>query len=803
MKSNKTFTKPVPSFGGFVSLSAFCCLFILIATSWSLPVGSAFSSDESPIVKGQGVSSKTSAPSEVQSSGKYMDQGVLSLNRGAFDDAITNFEAALRLYEQGENKKKRCKALIMLSQASHLTGQYKKALQSLEKALTLARELNDGHQIAAILGSIGNVHIGLGDSGLAFKYLNQGLIIARDSGYSDVTAAILNNLGNLYLSQNKYNEALEAYQESALQAEKVKNTSLAAMAIVNGATAALRVGKYIDARSQLDRAVVQLRSLEDSYSKAYSLINAGLMYSDLRVHLPDQNQLLVKQAYAVLNEALNVAQRINDQRTVSYAYGYLGKLYEDERQFQEALELTRRAVFAAQQKNITEALYRWQWQSGRILGRLGKIDEAIVSYRNSVHDLQAIREEMSSCYANPESSYRKTASVVCFELVNLLLQRASTLQKGETIEPYLVEARETLEALKIFELREYFKDDCIDAARVVEKKLDVVSEKAVVIYPILLSDRVELLVSFSGRLKRFTLPVGVDALTKETREFRRKLEKRTTGEFLPHAQRLYDWIIRPLEKDLDVVKPDTLVFVPDGPLRTIPMAALHDGNQFLINRYPIAITPSLNLADPRPINRQNTKCLSMGLTEPVQGYPALPYVSSELKAIQELYGGELLLNEGFRVSSMERELKKEPFGIVHIASHGNFGGDVDKTFILAFDGKFTMDRFGEYVGLFRFRDDPLDLLTLSACETAAGDDKAALGLAGVAVRAGARSALATLWHVNDPASYELIVEFYRQLRNPSISRAAALQAAQLKMLNDLRYDHPSYWAPFLLINNWL
>jgi CHAT domain-containing protein len=295
----------------------------------------------------------------------------------------------------------------------------------------------------------------------------------------------------------------------------------------------------------------------------------------------------------------------------------------------------------------------------------------------------------------------------------------------------------------------------------------------------------------------------MDALGKEAAAFRRKLEKRTTWEFMPHARKLYDWIIRPLEKDLEATKPDTLVFVPDGPLRMIPMTALHDGRQFLINRYPIAITPSLNLADPKPMKRENAKVLAMGLTEPVQGFPGLPYVSSELKAIQTLYGGQFLLNEQFRVSAMEKELKKEPFGIVHIASHGSFGGTVDKTFILAFDERFSMERFGEYVGLFRFRDEPLELLTLSACETAAGDEKAALGLAGVAVRAGARSAVATLWHVNDPASYELIVEFYKQLQKPSVSRAAALQAAQLKMMNDLRYDHPGYWAPFLLINNWL
>jgi len=251
------------------------------------------------------------------------------------------------------------------------------------------------------------------------------------------------------------------------------------------------------------------------------------------------------------------------------------------------------------------------------------------------------------------------------------------------------------------------------------------------------------------------------------------------------------------------MKLDTLVFVPDGPLRTIPMAALHDGNQFLINRYPIAITPSLNLTDPRPLKREGAKVLLLGLTQAVQGFSGLPYVADELKSIRELYGGELLLNDEFRLARVEDELKKEPFSIVHIASHGQFGADVGDTFILSFDEKFTMDRLSQYVGLFKFREEPLDMLALSACETAAGDDRAALGLAGVAVRAGARSALATLWHINDPASYELVMEFYRQLRNPSISRAAALQAAQLKLLNDLRYDHPGYWAPFLLINNWL
>jgi CHAT domain-containing protein len=246
-----------------------------------------------------------------------------------------------------------------------------------------------------------------------------------------------------------------------------------------------------------------------------------------------------------------------------------------------------------------------------------------------------------------------------------------------------------------------------------------------------------------------------------------------------------------------------LVFVPDGVLRTIPLAALHDGQHFLITKYAMATTPSLSLTDPRPIQRNKIKVLAVGLTESVQGFPPLPNVSIELQAIEKLYRTDLLLNRMFVVSRMEQELQDEQLNIVHIASHGRFSRDTEKSFILAFDRKLTMDQLAQLVGLFRFRDTPLELLTLSACETAVGDDRAALGLAGIAIKAGARSALATLWHIDDPASSLLIAEFYRQLHDPAVSRAVALQRAQVQLLNNPYYRHPGYWSPFLLINNWL
>jgi CHAT domain-containing protein len=419
-----------------------------------------------------------------------------------------------------------------------------------------------------------------------------------------------------------------------------------------------------------------------------------------------------------------------------------------------------------------------------------------------VETLRSIRHEMFVGFgALP--SFRETIGPVYFELVDLLLQRAALLREREQYEPYLAETREVVERFKVAELQDYFRDECVEAARSRVTRLDVVSQTAIVVYPIILPDRLELLVSLPAGLERFTVPVDANTLTQEVRHFRRKLVKRTTREYLPHAQQLYDWLIRPLEPVLAPLTIEALVFVPDGPLRTIPLAALHDGQAFLIRKYALATTPGLDLTDPRPLKREKTKALVVGLTESVQGFPALPNVAVELQAIKDFYGGEVILNEQFSVSNVEEKLQQAQFTIVHIASHGQFDRDLEKTFILTFNDKLTLDRLDQFVGFFRFRDDPLELLTLSACQTAVGDDRAALGLAGIAIKAGARSALATLWFINDQASSELVIEFYRQLQDPSISRAMALQRAQVKLLDDQRYQHPGYWSPFLLLNNWL
>jgi len=733
----------------------------------------------------------------------HMDQALKSFQRGDFEQAVLSWTEAARLYEAEQKPKEQGNALIHLAQSYQALGQYKEALKTLESSLALAEKLGDRTQTAVALGALGNVYIAAGPPEMALKYLNEGLRIAREVNNQDLSAIILNNLGNLLTAQKKYPEAIAAYTESASLAESRHNPLLVTRALINAATASVQNKQYKEAKALLDRALDQIRALEPSHDKAYGLINIGLAYDDLRSRLPDSKDSLLLLAHETLSEAGTLADSMGDRRTSSYAWGSLGKLYEDERRYQEALQLTRRATFAAQQINAPESLYRWEWQTGRLLTKLGTIDDAIEAYRRAVRTLQSIRPELSVSYGASQISFRETMGPVYFELVDLLLQRAASLREPSQVGTYLIEARETVELFKAAELRDYFRDDCVDTALSKITQLDVLARSAVVIYPILLPDRIELLVSLPTGLKRVLVPVGAEQLTQEVRQFRRRLEKRTTREYLPHAQKLYDWLIRPLESDLASFPIATLVFVPDGALRTIPMAALHDGKQFLVAKYAVGITPSLNLTDPRPIKREDMKVLAVGVTEAVQGFPALPNVSAELQALHTLLGSETLVDKEFVAANLEKKLKDEQFTIVHVASHGEFGNEVDKTFLLTFDDKLSLDRLNQMVGVFRFRDDPLELLTLSACETAAGDDRAALGLAGIAIKAGARSAVATLWNINDEASVDLVVDFYRELKDPSISRAVALQHAQIKMLENPRYEHPGFWSPFLLINNWL
>ena len=732
-----------------------------------------------------------------------MTQGLQAYQRGSFDQALAAWKQAAELYERDGRVEKQSRALAQAAQASESLGQVSQALQQLELALTLVQQSGDRARIAAVMESLGRTYLAARKPDASVQYLTQALAMAEADGDRRLIAAIHNDLGIAHVAQQHDADALASFATSAQEAQAAGDRPLTVRAQINAARMALKLNQPDNARNWLDQALDALKDFEPSHDKAMNLIQVGLGYQQLRASMPDINEPLLLRAAGALLEATTVAEPVGDARTRSYAEGYLGHLYETEHRYDEALQLTRRAVFSAQSANAPESLFRWQWQLGRLLSATGKLDEAIASYGHATTTLRPIRMEVASAWGNDSFTGEDSVRALYFELADLLLQRASLTDDSQGAEQYLRRARDAIETYKAAELRDYFRDDCVDTLQARITKLDKLAAGTAVVYPIVFEDRLELLVSLPNGLKRLSIPVSSATLTQEVRAFRKTVEKRTTREYLPHAQQLYAWLIRPLEPDLATFRIDTLVFIPDGPLRTVPMAALHDGQQFLIEKFALATTPGLNLTDPKPIDREKVRLLSSGLTRAVQGFPSLPFVEEEINAIHTLYQGDQLLNAEFLTPRLEQELKDHPYGILHIATHGWFAADTTQSYLLTYTGKLTINELDRLIGLFRYRKDPLELLTLSACQTGIGDDRSALGLAGVAIKAGARSALATLWFINDEASATLVSEFYRQLRDPAQSKAQALQHAQQKLLADRVYEHPAYWSPFLLLNNWL
>jgi CHAT domain-containing protein len=623
--------------------------------------------------------------------------------------------------------------------------------------------------------------------------------------------------GNDLASRGDPAGALAAYAEGRALAEASGDAALAALASANAGRAALDAGDLARAEAELARALAGADALAEPRLRARLLVHAGRTLSLLSASAeraqraagersssgaPHDSAAAARRAAEVLLRAVQAAAEAGDARTGSYATGWLGELYERGGRPEDALELTRRALRLGLRADAPDAIYRWQWQAGRIERASGREERALADYRRAAATLAGLREQGLAAGSDLAASFGG-ASELYDELVDLLLARAARSSEDSERRALLRESLDSLESQKVEELRDYFRDECLAAQR---RAAPEELPGALVVYPVSLPDRIELIAAGPGLLERHASPVDRATLTAEVRELRRKLVRRTTREYLRPSHRLYDWLIRPLEPLLASRRPRALVFVPGGALRTIPFSALADRErgEFLIERVPVAILPGLALTDPRVLPRADARVLAVGISDAVEGYPALARVREEIAAVREVFPGRSLVNQEFRVERFESEVAERPFGIVHVASHAEFADDPSQSFLLAFDGRISLERLASVVGTTRFRTEhPLELLALSACETAAGDERAALGLAGIALRAGARSALATLWAVNDEAAAKLVTAFYAELARPELSRAEALRAAQLALLHTREWAHPALWAPFVLISSWL
>jgi CHAT domain-containing protein len=305
-----------------------------------------------------------------------------------------------------------------------------------------------------------------------------------------------------------------------------------------------------------------------------------------------------------------------------------------------------------------------------------------------------------------------------------------------------------------------------------------------------------------------------------------------TDSYKPFAKTIYDWIITPLKPVLAERKIDTLVFSLDKGLRSMPIAALNDGQQFLVEQYNLALIPSFSLTDTRYQGLQGTKMLGMGITQSTGGQSPLPSVAVEVPTLtSKIWQGTGYLDQQSTIEQFKTLTQQERFSIIHLATHASFNpGRVNQSYIQFWNERLTLPQLRSISLNQKWTAAPnVEMLVLSACQSALGNNEAELGFTGLAVQSGVKTAVGSLWSVSDEGSLGLMSEFYRSLRTAPI-RAAALREAQLGLLKgqvkavdgqlQLRdgtkvalpdgtaqqknqsFAHPYYWSAFTMVGNW-
>jgi CHAT domain-containing protein len=816
----------------------------------------------------------------------YQQLGQASTELTYWERAILYFRnAANTSTPASEANVKLARLLSEQAQAYSRLGQHRRAIALLcgessaadncqpGSALQLAKTAEDPLGQIAALGSLGEAFRLSGETDQALSFFEQGVQLSCEANLPAMESALLSGLGNttVSLAQVNYRRASEAeargdaaaasfrtlaeqsnaeaiayFQQSYRLAQAQSAMADQMKALLSLVPAYERAGDLAAAQQHWQAAQMLLNQIADSQMKAFAAIQLADFLEPLDVR--DSQALnaiaptssVERQASELLNQALAMGEALKNPRIVAFALGELGHLDERAGRYSTAMEKTQQARLAADQDLASQdSLYLLEWQIGRIFKAQGNLSDATTAYGQAVDLLNQLRSDILSGDRELQFDFRDTVEPLYRQYAALNLQTVPSgvnFQQDEQAFVKLNAALTTLDSLKVAELQSYFANDCVIAP--VTTRVDAVDDgEATAVVSTAILDAAELsatgeeqkrLVVIAslpdGRKKISQTPVGSQEVEQVIREFRNTLEKGGSQyiseyDFGP-SQQLYNWLIQPFQEDFKAVK--TLVFVNDGLLRSVPMAALHDGEKYLIEQFAVATTPSLTLTNPQQTSRPTAlTALLMGVSEAQQvdgrALNDLEAVTQELSTVAEkLPNHDILLNENFSVAALESALAQKDYRILHIATHGTFGFDPAENYIVTgakqpneSSGNETIS-IGELDTLLRRVDDPsrepIELLTLTACETAVGDNRSTLGLAGVAIRGGVRSAIATLWSISDDRyTAELMAQFYEQLQQPDVTKAEALRQAQIAMIRSDNYvkQHPYRWAPFILIGNWL
>ena len=738
-------------------------------------------------------------------------QGRLQLRMGQSEAALATWQQTEKIYKQADNKSGVVRSLINQAQAWRTQGFYPRSVKTLDHVSQTLKSQPDSIEKTVSLRSLGDALLVVGDLEKSRQALEESLRIARNLQSSADIGASLFSLGNNARKQQDKAKAIIYYQQT-VEASPSPLTKVQAQ--LNHLGLLIQDQQWVEVQTLLPLIESQLDKLPLSRASIFAQVNFSQHLSKVKsgvLQASSQNYysgFSTKDSALLLASAIQQSRNLGDKRAEAYALKSLGGLYEETRQWSEAQDLTRQGLTLAQSSNAPEITYTLQWQLGRLLWAEKDINGAIAAYDAAVETLHSLRKDLvvnkDIVNQDVQFNFRDSVEPIYRQSVELLLKS----QEGKPDEKILEKARQRIEALQLAELDDFFREACLQGQKVtLDQVVDQDNPTAAILYPIILEKELQVIVKIPKQpLQSYTTQISHTEVEKLLVELRKNLVNPTaTKAIQTQSHEVYNWLLKPIESQLQKSGVDTLVFVLDGALRNLPMAALYDGKQYLVEKYAIALSVGLQLLDPKPLVQQQLRAITAGLTQPPPGFSKfapLLAIKSEFEGITKAgVSTTSLLDKDFKKKNLESEIGAASFNIVHLATHGQFSSRLEDTFILDFDGEINVKDFDT---LFRSQGKTIvELLVLSACQTATGDSRAALGLAGAAVRAGARSTVASLWQIDDESTAMFVSAFYRELKSGKITKAEAIHRAQLQLLKHPNYKAPSFWSAYVLIGNWL
>ncbi|PZO44605.1 MAG: hypothetical protein DCF19_02340 [Pseudanabaena frigida] len=773
-----------------------------------------------------------------QEIGDRRDEGEALINLGVIYRSLGNYAEAIKYHEQSllitreiGDRRGEGSALGNLGMNYYAQGEYTKAIDYHEKRLAIARKIKDRQGEGNAMGNLGNAYRAQGYYAKAIEYHERRLAITREIKEIRGEGQSLGFLGLDYRYLGDYTKSIDYYKQSLAIAIKINDRLNKAKLLGYLGTAYYDLGDYNEAIKHHQFSLEAAREIKDRRGEGKSLGYLGDVF---------ESQGKYDEAIKYYNSSLEIAREVNDLQGEGKSLVSLGSAYYILGDYVKAIDYQKAGLEIARKINNRDGERTALSSIGLTLQKQKQLDLAIVFYKQSVNVSESIRKDIRSLDKDIQKSYINTVEDSYRHLVDLLLQQGRVM-----------EALQILDLLKVQELEDYLKNikgsiRTAQGVRILEPEMAVIRQltaidfensseinrqlanqiqqlpkseidkvpdylrqipqRIVLLYPLILGDRLELILFSPNTLPiSRTVKIPKDKLEALINNYRTGLLDTTSEDYKEPAIALYSLLIKPIETELIQAKAETILYAPDGQLRYVPIAALNDGKKWLVEKYRISNLISYSLFDftAKPKTQFSILAGAFGgkAGEKKFGQSSLPATLKEIQAIANVFQNSVTLTEE-SFSRQAVESKFQNYNILHLATHAEFNTGVpDNSFIIFGNGdKIRLHEINNW------QIPNIDLIILSACQTGEGklgDGVEILGFGYQVQKAGAKNAIATLWQVNDKGTQALMEAFYGELQKGDVTIAEALRRAQVSLIKLPQYNHPNYWSAFFAIGNGL